>query len=414
MATRAIDQGEVRARGLGRRFVVPAGERSWRTLGRRPKRELWALRDVDLDIEPGETFGVVGRNGSGKSTLLKLLAQIFAPTTGSLEVGGRVGSLLDVTAGFHPEFTGVENAYLNAAIHGLPRSHVDRHLDEILAFAELEQFAHVPVRTYSTGMFLRLGFAIAIHLRPSVLLVDEVLAVGDEAFQQRCFGKIWEFRQEGGTIVFVSHDAASVERLCTNAILLERGRVVERGPAPDVLLAYHRRLADEELPEQEAPRGAIVGPCSILSVRALDADGHESERFLEADEVTIEAVIGSETGIRSALLAIGLQDAGGRPVGAQTTDPVDLEPGRPETIRFRIPSLPLRDGRFVARVVVSNHNNTHALAEDTSLELSVFARDGHASGPIRLGGEWNVPGSSAPWHPNGARGGDRHRIGRSG
>jgi ABC-type polysaccharide/polyol phosphate transport system ATPase subunit len=390
-------EGAISARGVGRRFLVADGERSLRTLGRRRTRELWALRDVDLDIEPGETFGVIGRNGSGKSTLLKLLAQIYAPTCGTLRVSGRVGSLLDVAAGFHPEFTGVENAYLNAAIHGLPRGHIDRHLDDILAFAELEEFAHVPVRTYSSGMYLRLGFAIAIHLRPSILLVDEVLAVGDEAFQQRCFGKIWEFRQAGGTIVFVSHDAAAVESLCTNAVLLERGRAIATGPAPDVLLAYHRTLADDDLLETTAPKGAIVGPCSILSVRALDADGRESERFLEADTVTIEAVLGSETGIRSALIVVGLQDMGGRAVSAQKTDPVDLAPGRPETIRFTIPSLPLRDGRYVVEILVLNHNNTAAMAKDTSLEFSVFARDGSTSGPIRLGGVWEVPPSNAPW-----------------
>src|SRR5438270_12548564 len=177
-------------------------------------RELWALRDVALHVRPGEAFGIVGQNGSGKSTLLKLIAGIFAPTLGELDVGGRVGSLIEIGAGFHPDFTGVENVYLNAAIYGLKRRYVDEHLDEIIGFAELEDFADVPVKTYSTGMYMRLGFSVAMNVRPDVLLLDEVLAVVDEAFQHKCFGKIWDFKRAGGTMVFVSHDPAAVERLC--------------------------------------------------------------------------------------------------------------------------------------------------------------------------------------------------------
>src|SRR3954471_9384473 len=195
----AVTTGEIRARGLGRLFTIRLSQnRSLKSaLLRRelPRtRELWALRDVDLDITPGQAFGIVGPNGSGKSTLLKLLAGIFAPSTGTLAVGGRVGSLIEIGAGFHPEFTGVENVYLNAAIYGLKRSYVDAHLDEIISFAELESFADVPVRTYSSGMYMRLGFSVAMHVQPEVLLLDEVLAVGDEAFQQKCYSKIWDFK----------------------------------------------------------------------------------------------------------------------------------------------------------------------------------------------------------------------------
>ncbi len=243
--------GEIVARGLGRRFsLATAGDRSLKEVlllrRRPPKRDFWALRDVDMHVQPGEALGVVGRNGSGKSTLLKLMARIFAPTEGTLEVGGRVGPLLDVGAGFHPDFTGVENAYLSGAIHGLRREYVTEHLDEIFAFAELEEFAHVPVRAYSSGMFLRLGFSVAIHVQPDVLLVDEVLAVGDEAFQHKCMAKIVEYIQSGGTLVFVSHDLTSVERLCANAVLLDQGGVAAAGPTSDVLASYHRLLAEEE------------------------------------------------------------------------------------------------------------------------------------------------------------------------
>jgi len=230
----------------------------------RPKtRELWALRDVDLEVRPGEAFGIVGPNGSGKSTLLKLLAGIFAPSTGELQVGGRIGSLIEIGAGFHPEFTGVENVYLNAAIYGLKRSYVDEHLEEIIHFAELEAFADVPVRTYSSGMYMRLGFSVAMHVQPDVLLLDEVLAVGDEAFQQKCYAKIWEFKRAGGTIVFVSHDQAAVERVCERAILLDHGRCVESGPAGEVVSAYHRRLVSASTASVVRRDGDQTGPCRV-------------------------------------------------------------------------------------------------------------------------------------------------------
>ena len=251
----AAATGEIHARGLGRLFTIRLSpNRSLKAaLLRRelPRtRELWALRDVDLDIAPGQAFGIVGPNGSGKSTLLKLLAGIFAPSTGTLAVGGRVGSLIEIGAGFHPEFTGVENVYLNAAIYGLKREYIDRHLDEIIAFAELESFADVPVRTYSSGMYMRLGFSVAMHIQPDVLLLDEVLAVGDEAFQQKCFGKIGDFKRGGGTIVFVSHDPAAVERLCD-----------ERRPARSRALGRARPLGRRRARLPPSARQGLAGEC---------------------------------------------------------------------------------------------------------------------------------------------------------
>src|SRR5205823_10477677 len=232
----AVADGEIRGRGIGRLFKIRLSQsRSLKeTILRRDlpqTRELWALRDVDLDVHPGEALGIVGQNGSGKSTLLKLIAGIFAPTAGELEVGGRVGSLIEIGAGFHPDFTGVENVYLNASIYGLKRTYVDAHLDEIIDFAELEAFKDAPVRTYSSGMYMRLGFSVAMHVQPDVLLLDEVLAVGDVAFQEKCYERIWEFKRGGGTIVFVSHDERAVARVCDRALLLEEGRQLETGPA---------------------------------------------------------------------------------------------------------------------------------------------------------------------------------------
>ncbi|MDF2751297.1 MAG: transporter related protein, partial [Gaiellaceae bacterium] len=221
--------GEIRAEAVSRRFRVHA--RQARTLkelfvlrGRTEPADVWALREVSLEIEPGAAVGLVGRNGSGKSTLLRLIAGIIRPTSGAVAVAGRIGSLLELGAGFHPDFSGRENVFLNGSIHGLRRAQIRERFDEIVAFAELEEAIDRPVRTYSSGMYMRLGFAIAAHLDADVLLLDEVFAVGDEAFQRKCFGKIFEFKQRGGTIVFVSHDATQVERLCERAVLLHEGR----------------------------------------------------------------------------------------------------------------------------------------------------------------------------------------------
>ena len=241
--------GEIRVENVSRRFrVYPKETRTLKDFvvarGRMRATDVWALQDVSFAVEPGSAIGLVGRNGSGKTTVLRLLSEIIKPTGGRLAVGGRVGSLLELGAGFHPDFTGRENVFLNGSILGLSRADVRRHLDEIVHFAELERFIDLPVRTYSSGMAMRLGFAVAAHLEADVLLLDEVFAVGDEAFQRKCFGRIFEFKQRGGTIVFVSHDAASVGRLCERAVLLREGRVAFDGSAHDALVRYHRLLAD--------------------------------------------------------------------------------------------------------------------------------------------------------------------------
>ncbi len=393
----AVEAGEIRARGLGRVFKIRLTQtRSLKeTILRRelPKtRELWALRDVDLDIHRGETFGIVGRNGSGKSTLLKLIAGIFSPTTGTLEVEGRVGSLIEIGAGFHPEFTGVENVYLNAAIYGLKRSYVDEHLDEIIDFAELEQFKDVPVRTYSSGMYMRLGFSVAMHVQPDILLLDEVLAVGDEAFQQKCFGRLGDFRRAGGTIVFVSHDPSAVERLCDRALMLEAGQVLGEGPAADVVSAYHRRLVSSPAAQAARRDGAVATRCRVHEVRAMAGDGTVRDRFVEGEPVALEVWLYAEQELEGASVTVGIRDADGRPVGSQTLDGVRLPPGRLERLRLNFPGLPMREGRFFVDVGVTTADRDDELAlAERALELSVFGSDAAGSGPIRLGGTWEVP-----------------------
>jgi ABC-2 type transport system ATP-binding protein len=402
----AVAPGEIHGRGLGRVFTIRLSQsRSLKeTVLRRelPKtRELWALREVDIDVSPGEAFGIVGANGSGKSTLLKLVAGIFAPSTGTLSVGGRVGSLIELGAGFHPEFTGAENVYLNAAIYGLKRSYVDEHLDEIIDFAELEAFRDVPVRTYSSGMYMRLGFSIAMHVQPDVLLLDEVLAVGDEAFGQKCLGKIWDYKHAGGTILFVSHDPAAVESICDRALLLEHGRAIETGSSGDVVRAYHRRVVASSAAAVARTNGRASGRIRVHEVRAVAGDGSVRERFAEGEPMALEVWLYAEDGLDEGKVMLGIRDSSGTSLGSQTAEGVRLRPATLERLRLHFPGLPVREGRFFVDVGVRSESGDAELAlEERALELSVFSQDTTGGGMVRLGGTWELP------HADGA--GDEH------
>jgi len=223
------------ARGTGGASGIPARE------------EFWALQDVSFEVRQGERIGIIGRNGAGKSTLLKILSRITEPTTGRIELEGRVASLLEVGTGFHPELTGRENIFLNGAILGMGREEIRRKFDEIVAFAEVEKFLDTPVKRYSSGMYVRLAFAVAAHLEPEILVVDEVLAVGDGVFQKKCLGKMEAAGHEGRTVLFVSHNMASVNRLCSTCMLLSHGMVTRRGTAAEVIGSY---IAHQESPPQ--------------------------------------------------------------------------------------------------------------------------------------------------------------------
>jgi lipopolysaccharide transport system ATP-binding protein len=238
------------------------------------QRWIWALKDVSFEVKKGEVVGIIGRNGAGKSTLLKILSRITEPTEGRVEMHGRVASLLEIGTGFHPELTGRENIYLNGAILGMKRAEIDRKFDEIVAFAELERFLDTPVKRYSSGMYVRLAFAVAAHLEPEILLVDEVLAVGDTAFQKKCLGKMGDVAHEGRTVVFVSHNMGAVENLCQCGIVLDRGQAVYIGGQIDAVSVYLRSLADKTLSLRDRTDRQGTGAVRVVGIEFRDTSGN--------------------------------------------------------------------------------------------------------------------------------------------
>jgi lipopolysaccharide transport system ATP-binding protein len=305
--------------------------------------EYWALRDVSFNVEPGQVVGIIGRNGAGKSTLLKILTGITEPTSGRVKLRGRVGSLLEVGTGFHPELTGRENVFLNGAILGMSREEIRRKFDEIVAFAEIDRFLDTPVKRYSSGMYVRLGFSVAAHLNPEILLVDEVLAVGDAAFQKKCLGKMDEVSHTGRTILFVSHNMAAVKSLCTRGVLLDAGRVICEGNVDQIVDAYLMAgtdMATTGIIPDSAPRMG-TGTAKCRSVRLSDASGRAvSEVYLgQPLSVTLECEVHED--IDDAVFELSISAADGTHVVQCTTmdgkqDPLIVAKGR-HTLRVRIP-----------------------------------------------------------------------------
>ncbi|CAN5365600.1 ABC transporter ATP-binding protein [soil metagenome] len=265
---------------------------------RSPKREarmLWALRDISFEVSPGTVLGVVGRNGAGKSTLLKILSRITEPTEGEAEIHGRVGSLLEVGTGFHPELSGRENIFLNGAILGMKRNDILRKFDQIIAFAEVEQFIDTAVKHYSSGMYLRLAFSVAAHLEPEILFVDEVLAVGDQAFQAKCLGKMGEVAGEGRTVLFVSHNMAAIRALCTEAMLLRDGKIAVRGTPVDVINQYLLRDEADATDLATSTDREGNGSVKFTSIRILDHVGQSTDTTYCGQAMTIELGFASKS-----------------------------------------------------------------------------------------------------------------------
>jgi len=392
--------GEIVAEGVSRRFRVnPHRNLTLKEAivrrGILRREEIWALRDVSLAIEPGTSVGFVGRNGSGKTTLLRLIAGIFAPTSGRLEVAGSVGSLLELGAGFHPDFTGRENIFLSGSIYGLKRRYVRERMDEIVAFAELERFIDLPVRTYSSGMHMRLGFAIAVHVDADILLLDEVFAVGDEAFQRKCIGKVFEFKKRGGTVCFVSHSASAVERLCERALLLSKGRVEYDGEATEALKRYHALLASEETPEETGAglREWGTGEARVVDVNLAGANGEPRSHFVSGEPVTITLRLVGETAIPPPQLSLEIRDQAGSLLGANQRDLGELgwdgSPGQHE-VRFSVERLPLGEGEFQLSIGLANAEGTRRYHRMDTAERFEVAPSDEARGVVRFEGEWSL------------------------
>ena len=313
--------------------------------------EFWALRDVSLDVEAGEVVGIIGRNGAGKSTLLKILSRITYPTTGRAVIHGRVGSLLEVGTGFHQELSGRENIYLNGAILGMSRSEIASKFDEIVDFSEIGEFLDTPVKRYSSGMFVRLAFAVAAHLEPEILLVDEVLAVGDIAFQRKCLGQMERIAGTGRTVFFVSHNMSAVRGLCTRAVQLDEGRLVADGQVDDVVLGYVAQQMAGPGAVLELPR-ALGDPDELLitAVRVLDEEGSTRGPFHSREPIIVE--IDVEVVRPNAAYQVGfdLLSGGGLAWRSWHTDGSpdewpELRPGR-TTLRCVIPAGLLNEGSY--------------------------------------------------------------------
>src|ERR671911_1555620 len=359
--------------------------------------EVWALRGVSFRIEPGESVGFMGRNGSGKTTLLRLLAGVFRPSSGRLAVAGRVGSLLELGAAFPHDFTGRDNIYLSASIYGIRKQEIDRRFDEIVEFSELERAIDLPVRTYSSGMYMRLGFAIAAHIEADVLLLDEVFAVGDEAFQRKCFGKVFEFKQRGGTIVFVSHDASQVERLCERAVLLREGALEFDGPTHEAIVRYRRVLAAESDPAERAAglREWGSGEAMIASARLVGKEGQERLQFLAGEPFSLRLRIEAENGIAPPRLQLELRDDAGLLVASDVLDTARLGwAGGTRELRYDVERLPLSDGRFHLRLGLADGEGELLHWLDDALVFLVYPAGEERGGVVRLEGSWTAEENS--------------------
>jgi lipopolysaccharide transport system ATP-binding protein len=348
--------------------------------GNRKGEYLWALKDISFNVEEGSVLGIIGRNGAGKSTVLKILSRVTAPTSGYIKVKGRIASLLEVGTGFHPELTGRENIYLNGAILGMKRAEIDRKFDEILDFSEVEQFIDTPVKRYSSGMYVRLAFAVAAHLEPEILVVDEVLAVGDAEFQRKSLGKMGDVAQQGRTVLFVSHNMSSILRLTREAIVLEKGRLALRAASPEAvdyyLSAGESRAGERTWEKDEIPLDAA--PFRPVALRLLDRNSQtvETVRSVEPFAVEMEYYLDAPvTGLR-----IGLYLNSTRGDQILTTFDTDenarfekyvSRPAGHYFSRCEFPKDLLNDGRYILGVNASSYRIRRYFMDEKALAFNV-------------------------------------------
>jgi lipopolysaccharide transport system ATP-binding protein len=338
---------------------------------------IWAIRDVSFEVREGEVVGVIGRNGAGKSTLLKVISRITEPTRGRAELLGRTSSLLEVGTGFHPELTGRENVYMNGTILGMTKHEIDRKFDEIVEFSGVEKFLDTPVKRYSSGMTVRLAFAVAAHLEPEILIIDEVLAVGDAAFQQRCLGKMRDVAGSGRTVLFVSHNMVAVEALCHRAILLGGGRLSLDGSIAEVVREYLRSVHDEARRQSRVPEEGS----HLKFLGLIDESDAPTNVYRLGATLRLRAVVAPQRPLLRPHLGIGINNViGTRLISSNTAAlPGGLpEIARPTTIECTIPQLPLAPGQYTIKVVLQDRGTNVEVLEN-ALTFSVLDADVHGT-----------------------------------
>ena len=404
-------EATISASGVGKRFQLHhkrATSLKERLLlhRRASSEEFWALRDVDLEIGGGLTVGLIGPNGSGKSTLLKVLSGILAPTTGTVAVRGRVASLLELGAGFNGELTGRENIYLNAAILGLSRRETSRQFDDIVAFAELEPFIDNQVKHYSSGQYVRLGFAVAVHVSPDILLVDEVLAVGDESFQRKCLTKIAEFQERGCTILFVTHSLDLVPRICGRAVVLDHGRVLHDGDpveATERLRSLLGTAADQS-------GGAVLGADRprFARVRLFDpTTGVHKGHFGTGEPLAVDFDVAAPAGSPPVSVRLAVTGPADVPLWVMDSDPLTFGPDGIATVRFTVKELPPVKGIFALAAALRDPGTKVTYDARRFAEAFVAAGD-TATGIVDVA--WNAEQVETPGEEERDRAaGDRRR-----
>jgi homopolymeric O-antigen transport system ATP-binding protein len=392
----AVIQGE----GLGKRYrrglTVDAGLRhalerfvkSPFSVFRKKEETFWALKDVCLQVNEGEVLGLIGRNGAGKTTLLKILSRITKPTTGWAEIHGRVGSLLEVGTGFHPELTGRENAFLSGAILGMNKREIERKFDEIVAFAELEKFIDTPVKHYSSGMYVRLAFAVAAHLEPEILLVDEVLAVGDINFQKKCLGKMGDVARAGRTVVLVSHQLNQIRKLCHRVMWVDNGSIRLNGDAHEVVSAYESAMRRSENTGEPANRATATKAC-FLRWEIVGPRAGEPNILNDLGPTTIKFTLRINEAVLRGQHGIALTNHDQQLIWAWATqENLQLETGE-HKFCFTFPMLPLRPGPYNWRVGLFEEGNLLDMWECTP-EM-IVATEGHQHASDEWNGILNIP-----------------------
>jgi len=396
--------------GKGRgslRDAVPAAFK--RLLGRNHRSQeeiLWALKGVSFEADRGETLGIIGPNGAGKTTILKLLSRVTRPTSGHIAVNGRVSALIELGAGFHPDLTGRENIYLNASILGLSRREIDEKFDSIVEFAELADFIDTPVKRYSSGMYVRLGFSVAAHVDPDILLIDEVLAVGDQMFKDKCIQRIKEFRETGKCMVIVSHSKEQIQKLCDRVILLHKGEVVFQGGAQEALDRYHTAFATEVLRSQSkgVSRNGSDGEkreMEILGVSLLDSQGRERLSFLTGEPMTVEIRFRANAPVKDPVfysrVRHGYQILHGTS-SARFNLRGEFQPGDTGVARVHYKSLNLLNGEYNINVGIKrDHFSPWTYdAIDSAVVFTVGSRFDQGGALVYLEHDWDLEKADLP------------------